>query len=326
MSNFISCFVWSEASSLQAGFHQKLLKKQIDYIKVMPMLDYQRISDVAQDRSRKAALCIVTQTQGSSPRKASARMLVFDNGTMEGFVEGSIGGGAIEHRVRTEAVEAILERAPRQIRVSLTNELGMCCGGQMTVYIEPLVSKPPLIILGAGHIGEALCRLGAQCGFDAMVADPRVDLLNSERLPFAAALFHDYSTYELDKMPFGDDAYVLVTTHDHQVDQTLVEEILPRRYAYLGLVASQRKAALTKKRCLSKGFSEELLNSLISPAGLDISSQTPEEIALSILAQMVQKRRNDSSTQVRSTHRSGGDKFSHGGTQSESVIGGAHLS
>lgn len=251
------------------------------------MLSYDRIATVVQE-NLPAALCIVTETTGSTPRKAGARMLVFANGNEAGHIEGTIGGGTVEHEVRMRAVKAIASSRPEHFKVALTHELGMCCGGRMTIFIEPLRQKTPCIVFGAGHIAQALSHAASLAGFDIHICDPRSELLTADRLPFATALL---DSYDFERLPFGTDAFVVVATHSHQIDQTLVEQILPRSYRYLALVGSKRKAFMTKQRCINKGFTEDDLERLHCPAGINIHAETPEEIAVSILAQMIQVKR-----------------------------------
>jgi xanthine dehydrogenase accessory factor len=238
-------------------------------------------------------LCIVAETKGSTPRKAGARMLVFADGSSHGRIEGTLGGGAIEHRVREQALLAIAECKPRQIQVALTHELAMCCGGSMSVYIEPLVKRPPCIILGGGHIAAALWRMANVAGFDVSVADPRADIFLQECWSGLnpSRRFDGYSTFELDRMPFAANSFVVIATHSHQTDQELVEAVLARSFCYLGLVGSRRKAFFTTERLLAKGFDRGLAARVSCPAGLDIGAETPEEIALAIVAQMIQVRR-----------------------------------
>lgn len=254
------------------------------------MLDYPRVALLAQ-QPEKSALCIITETSGSTPRKAGARMVVTANGAPTGKIEGTIGGGAVENQVRMQALEAIKEGCPRVVSFSLTQELAMCCGGKMTAYIEPLQTKVDCIIFGAGHISEALCRLASQAGFNIYVADPRSEQLTLERFPLATALIDGYSPSDLDRLPACDQALVVIATHSHELDQTLIELILRKPIGYVALVGSQRKALLTKKRCLVKGFHENMVNSIHCPAGLDVGAETPEEIAVSIMAEMIQWRR-----------------------------------
>ena len=244
-----------------------------------------------QESRVPAALCHVVATKGSTPRKPGATMLVIADGTEFGRIEGTIGGGAIEHEVRKKALQVIATMRPQSTTFSLTTELGMCCGGQMTIYFETIRENPPLIILGAGHIGSAVCQLASRTGFEVAVADPRSELLSSELLGESAALIDGYEDEDLNRLPFGPDAFVLVVTHDHPTDQRLVEAVLKRQFRYLAMIGSKRKAQLAFERCRNKGISESQIEQIHSPAGIDIGAETPEEIAVSILAEMIQYRR-----------------------------------
>ena len=255
------------------------------------MFDLERLAALAR-APRPAALCTVTATSGSTPRKAGAAMVVIADGSPQGAIEGTIGGGAIEHEIRAAALEHIAACRPGAVEFSLTTQLGMCCGGRMTLFIEPLRARPPCVIFGAGHVGAALSACAQTAGFDVHVADPREELLVAERL--GGATLHDaYDEEDLDALPFGPDAFVVVVTHDHAVDQALVERALGRDFRYLAMIGSERKARLTRERCLSKGHDEARVALVRSPAGLDIGAETPEEIAISIVAEMVQVRRRE---------------------------------
>jgi xanthine dehydrogenase accessory factor len=254
------------------------------------MFDPGRLAEIAAG-PRPAAVCTVVATRGSTPRKAGATMVVIADGSELGAIEGTIGGGAVEHQVRRAALEVIATTRPRTFAIELTKELGMCCGGAMTFFVEALRVRPPLILFGAGHVAQALCRVATTAGFDVFVADPREELLEVERFPEAMALVDDYERADLERLPFGPDAFVVIATHDHKIDQEIVERVLPKPHRFCALVGSQRKAMMTRERCLAKGFAEDAVARLRCPAGLDIGAETPEEIAVSVVAELVQVRR-----------------------------------
>lgn len=233
------------------------------------------------------ALCTVVKVSGSTPQKISAKMIVVDNGTNEGTIFGTIGGGAIEHLVRQEAVKCIKEERSHFLETSLKNDLGMCCGGVMTVFIDLIKAKPSLICFGAGHIAKALCPLASQLGFLVSVVDTRRDLLSSPAFLDAHSRYDDISRFSLSDMPFSTNTYVVIATHDHALDQEVAENILAHPFKYASLVGSKRKAIMTSKRLRAKGFSNDAIERILCPAGLTISAKTPQEIAISIAAQMI---------------------------------------
>ncbi len=260
------------------------------------------------------ALCTVVAVSGSTPRKIGAKMLVKNNGTEFGEILGSIGGGAIEHHIRKTAIETIFEAKPRLISTSLRQELGMCCGGEMTVYIEPSEKKSRFICFGAGHIAQHLCPLATSFGFLTVLIDERKELLAHEAFKEILIKNQDHSAFALRSLELNHDDFVVVTTHDHQLDQEIIERVLRFPLAYLALVGSTRKALMTTKRLLAKGFSSEEIEPLICPAGLDIAAQTPKEIALSILGQMI--RIKNAPRSVPRFNHSSGQKHADGLSQS----------
>ena len=251
--------------------------------------DYRQLQALLEG-PHPVALCTVVQTKGSTPQKVGAKMAVVHDGTSSGGIVGTIGGGAIEHQIRDKALEVLASGQSQLVETALSAELGMCCGGQMTVFIEPLEAKPNLIIFGAGHIGQALARQGVALDFQVFVADPRESLLRPDHFQKEVTLIADYTAYDLNRLPFSEKTYVVVVTHDHQIDQKLVELVLRKPFRYAALVGSLRKARLTVQRCLNKEFQPEEITKLLCPAGLDIGAQSPEEIAVSIMGQITQCR------------------------------------
>jgi xanthine dehydrogenase accessory factor len=240
-----------------------------------------RIAEI-EERGPAAAVVTVVRVSGSTPREAGARMLVFRDGS----IEGTIGGGRVEQEATAQAVAAIADGKPRFLEFALTQELGMCCGGSTSLFIEVVGQAPRLLIFGAGHVGAALTRAAAAAGFVVSVADEREELCNATRLPEAAALF-----LSLEDAEFSPDTFVMVTTHDHALDQRLVEMALKKPHRWLGLIGSRRKAELTRQRLAHKNFSEAEIAGVRSPVGVAIAAETPEEIAVSILAELIAERR-----------------------------------
>lgn len=233
-------------------------------------------------------LCTVVRTAGSTPRKHAARMLVRSDGSLVG----TVGGGRVEHEVVQAALALLHTRCaePRLLRYHLTHQLGMCCGGEMEVFVEPLLPEPILLLCGGGHICQALAPLAARVGFVPIVAEDLEELARPERFPDAARLLDSFEVRDWQDVPLDGGTYVVIATRDHRLDLALLEQLLPRDLAYLGCIGSQRKAAMFHRRLEQKGFSPEQLARIRSPVGLDIGAETPEEIAVAIAAELIQVR------------------------------------
>jgi len=252
---------------------------------------YQRIATLRRSRV-SFAVCTVVDARGSSPRKRGARMLVFDDGR----IEGTIGGGAIEHAIVGESGEAIAAGENRLVDKHLTHELGMCCGGGMTVFIEVQTYAPRLFVFGCGHVGRPIAELAARCGFEVTAIDRRPEFgtpeafgPRSEGLRVVCAEPVDV----LETMELGqDESYAVVVTHDHDLDEAIVAGLLRRPLRYLGCIGSVRKGAKFRQRLAARGFTEEEVGRMRTPMGLDIGALLPDEIAVSVVAELIATRRS----------------------------------
>jgi xanthine dehydrogenase accessory factor len=241
-----------------------------------------------QKERRAVCLCTVVRTAGSTPRKSAARMLVVAGG---GLV-GTVGGGRLEQQV-IEAARALLERADGRaqlLRYHLTRELGMCCGGEMEVFVEPLLPDPPLVVCGGGHVALALVPLAARVGFAPILVEDLEELGGAGRFPDATLLVDSFDVRDWRGVPLDEGTYAVIVTRDHGQDQALLEQLLPYDLAYLGLIGSRRKIAMFHKRLENKGFDPARLARVHAPVGLDIGAETPEEIAVAIVAELIQVR------------------------------------
>lgn len=232
------------------------------------------------------ALVTVVGAGGSTPRSGGARMLV----SSEGLIAGTIGGGAFEYQIIAQAQEALRTGRPTRVSTDLRLDLGMCCGGRMEVYIEPLLPQPTLWIFGAGHVAQAVARLFPSLGFSMHIIDERPEWCSTERFPEA-------TVHPSDAMMFIEEhqgalpSHVLITTHDHALDQSILEFFLPQDLQWLGMIGSRAKVQRFFKRLRAAGTPPELFDNLSSPVGMDIGAETPEEIAVSIAAEVVAERR-----------------------------------
>jgi len=242
----------------------------------------------AMAEGTRAALVTVIGIEGSAPRRSGARMLVFEDGS----IVGTIGGGHFELKVIEAAIETIKTGHPTRFSANLTRDLGMCCGGAMEAYIEPLEAIVDVVIYGAGHVGRATANMAAQSGFRVTVIDERPEFADAELFDDRIDVKCVDPLLELERLPWGANSFHLVLTHSHSLDQDLVAAILPRPLGWLGMIGSRTKVAKFFLRFRSAGIDETLFSKLSAPVGLDINAETPEEIAISILAEMVRVKRN----------------------------------
>ncbi len=250
----------------------------------MDVLD--RVAELRRQR-RRAALITVTAATGSTPRKPGARMIVLADGS----IEGTVGGGRVEHVVRDAAARVLERRQPEALSYQLTADLDMGCGGTMTLFVEPILMQPPLVVFGCGHVGTALIRAAAPLGFDIIAVDDLEQNANRERLPEATDIINSYVPNELSELPLSDDTFVVIVTREHRFDQQLLELCAEQPLRYLGVIGSPRKARQQRERLRELGLSAAAIARVRCPVGLDIGAETPEEIAVAICAEMISVRR-----------------------------------
>ena len=234
---------------------------------------------------RRFAMATVIEARGFTPRKPGARMLLAEDGE----TAGTIGGGAIEHEVLKQARALLRSGGTATLRRHLTQELGMCCGGEMAVFIEALIPAPRLFVFGAGYIARPLASLAVRCGFQVTVIDERAEWISAERFPHAGLEQRDPLAW-VRAMRFRATDFAVVVTHDHALDQQLVQELIRAPLQFLGMIGSipkQRKFALRLK---ARGFSDAEIARLHTPLGLPIGAATPDEIAVSVLAELIAAR------------------------------------
>lgn len=243
---------------------------------------------------KRGALATVVRVSGSTPQRVGARMLLREDGS----TVGTVGGGAIE-KVVVEALERALQLgAPELLTRDLTHDLGMCCGGRMEVFVEPLVPTPRLWLLGAGHVAKPTAVLARSVGFDVVVVDEREELNTAERFPGCQLSLEDPSD-ALRHQELGARDWVLIVTHDHQLDERALESAAGKQARYVGLVGSRRKVFRLVERVLLKRQGDVPVERLFAPVGLDIGATTPEEIAVSIVAELVALRHGRAAPHLR---------------------------
>jgi len=237
---------------------------------------------------RTSVLTTIVECRGSSPQKQGAKMLVRDDGS----TLGTLGGGCLEADVLQAAAMAMQDHEPRTLSFSLTEkDGGLVCGGTVLVYIEPVVPEPLLVILGAGHVGRALAKLARGTGFRVSVMDDRGEYANADNIPEANELIVGDFKMACENIAVTPATYIVVATRGHNHDMDAVQSALGTDAGYIGLLGSKRKKALLQNKLAEQGFGEEDIKRVIIPVGLAIGSVTPEEIAVSIMAQIIERRR-----------------------------------
>jgi xanthine dehydrogenase accessory factor len=244
-----------------------------------------RLAEAGKD----AAIATVVTVSGSTPREEGAKMLVYG----DGHTLGTVGGGNIERQVTREALEVIETGKAKKLAYKLdrTGELGMICGGDTEVFIEPVTSATRLYIFGAGHIAVPLSKMASLIDFKVVVIDDRPDFATPERFPDAAELMTSSFGESYEKLQIRPGSYIVIVTHGHKGDEMVLGGALKTPADYIGMIGSKSKNTAVFAHLLEKGFTQADLDRVHAPIGLRIHAQTPEEIAVSILAEMIQFRR-----------------------------------
>jgi xanthine dehydrogenase accessory factor len=232
----------------------------------------------------------IVRSNGSTPQRAGAKMLVF----ADGRIVGTIGGGCYENDAIGRARDAIATGKPALVSFDLNDdfvqESGLICGGQMDVYIDPIAPAPALYIVGAGHVGWHLARTAADAGFRIHVVDDREKFANAERFPFAENIEVDDIGAWLHRADLPPTAYAVVVTRGHTHDFEALRALAARDLRYIGLIGSRAKVARIFDALEAEGMPAECLRRVHAPIGLDIGAITPAEIAISILAELIAVR------------------------------------
>lgn len=263
---------------------------------------FQTLSQI-EKIGKPVVLCTIIETHGSTPRHEGSKMLVFPDGK----ILGTIGGGEVEQRVIHTALEALEERKPRRVKYSMVDpEKGDpgVCGGQLEIFVEPVLPKNRLVVIGAGHVGREVAFLGRWLGFYVVLFDDRPEFYQAESVPNADQYLSGDIENFLNETIFDFWTYVVLTTRNVEMDIDILPEVLKNDTAYIGVIGSKKRWETTKKSLVKMGLPEEQLNRIYSPIGLDLNAETPREIALSILSEIIMVQRNDLKTQTNSLSKS----------------------
>jgi len=246
------------------------------------------------EKGKSLALCTVIEKKGSGPRGAGAKMIV----SGEGKTFGTIGGGNMERALVDECLKAIREHKSRKVTFNLSKSLkegtvgtGMICGGELTMLIDVLEPDPRLIIVGTGHVAVPLAMLASNAGFKVIVVDDERKLAEKAKFPTAENIIAGDYAQVLSEFAFSPSDSVIVAHGGPEHDYAALKAVVEKDVAYVGVLGSQTKKKILISRLRTEGVKEERVKTLHIPIGLDIGAQTPQEIGVSILAEIIQTQR-----------------------------------
>jgi xanthine dehydrogenase accessory factor len=240
---------------------------------------------------RRGALATIVHTNGSIPSYESSRMLVSEDGS----ITGTIGGGCVEAEVWAAAKDVMQQESPRKMVFNLNNEAsydnGLICGGTLEVFVEPILPQPMVYLFGGGHVAMAVAKAASGVGFGVGVVDDRGAFANKERFPMAQEI---YTSYEeaFEKIHPNASSYLVIVTRGHKDDMRVLAWAVRKEARYVGMIGSKRKVLSVYKALENDGYKPEEFEGVYAPMGLEIGALSPEEIALSIAAELVAVRRN----------------------------------
>jgi len=234
----------------------------------------------------KAALATVVKWLGSTPRRDNAKMLILEDGS----TMGSIGGGSTEAEVVEEARRVLETEKASLTKFTLTQEEaardGLICGGTVEVFVEPI-----LLLMGGGHLAQAIAEAAQRVSFKVSVVDDRASFANRERFPGVEETIVASFEESLDSIDVTENTFILIVTRGHGYDQVVLEKAIQSPARYVGLVGSRRKIRIILKNLLDKGIPPKTFSNLYAPIGLEIGSETPQEIAVSVIAELISLRK-----------------------------------
>ena len=255
----------------------------------------------SQQAGKPVVLATIVRARGSVPRHTGSKMLIYEDGR----VSGTIGGGELEARVIKEAIQALGEGRPRIVPYSLVDpakgDPGVC-GGEVEVYIEPYLSPATVLVIGSGHVGRAVVRLAAWLGFRVAVNDDRPELATPEQAPGADIYLPGDIEEALATFKITNNTYIVVVTRNVLVDRQILPRLLESPASYIGVIGSRRRWEESLRLLREDGLSEEQLARCHSPIGLELHAETPAEIAVSILAEIIMVRRGGSGERMASSN------------------------
>jgi xanthine dehydrogenase accessory factor len=245
---------------------------------------------------QRCALATIVQVNGSIPSYESAKLLVREDGSFLG----TVGGGCVEAEVWTAAREAMDTGQPKHLNFALNQDAaydsGLICGGQLNVFVEPILPQPRAIIFGAGHVSKSLSKVASLAGFATVIVDDREQFANRDRFPEADEVHAGEYENVFSQLQVTDSCYLVIVTRGHRDDLRVLRWAIHTPARYVSMIGSRRKVLGVMKELEKEGVPRHAFDRLFAPMGLDIGAVSPEEIAVSVVAEMIAVRRNPSSS------------------------------
>src|ERR1017187_5251850 len=240
---------------------------------------------------QKCALATIVQVNGSIPSFESAKMLIREDGS----IVGTIGGGCVEAEVWNAAREVMETEKPRHLNFNLGQDAaydnGLICGGQLNVFIEPVIPSPRAFIFGAGDVSKSISKIAGIAGFETVIVDNREQFANRERFPEAADIFAEEYEEVFPKLQIHSTGYLVIVTRGHRDDMRVLRWAVTTPARYIAMIGSKRKTIAVVKELEKEGLPRDAFDRVHAPMGLEIGAITPEEIAVSVVAEMIATRR-----------------------------------
>ena len=249
---------------------------------------FQALAEIEKNQE-SAALATIVRSKGSTPRHGTSKMLVYEDGS----ILGTVGGGEMERRVHAAALEAMQDGEARYLSYNMSDpskgDPGIC-GGTVEVYVEPILPDPTLLLIGAGHVGKAVVHLAKWLGFRVLVVEDNPEFCTPEHIP-GADEYHPLAMDAItEHVPINGQTYIVMATRGADLDAVALPELLQSKAAYIGVIGSKRRWLAATSLLQERGVDEAQLANVHSPIGLEIQAETPEEIAVSIMAEVLMIR------------------------------------
>ena len=258
---------------------------------------YQALSELEKN-NESAALCTVVMSEGSTPRHVGSKMLVYPDGK---FI-GTVGGGELESRIIKAALESLTNGKAQTLSYTMADpgrgDPGVC-GGTVEVFVEPILPPALIVVIGAGHVGKAVVHLAKWLGFRVALSDDRAEFCNPESIPNADAYYPVPMAELANQLKVTRQTYLVITSRGSAIDAAGLPNLLDSDAAYIGVIGSKRRWLTTVKALKEKGVADEKIARVHSPMGLELNAETPEEIAVSIMAEIMMLRDRGTGKQMR---------------------------